>query len=163
MSKNTRIPTPPEISPVVREKAGRTLHGQPLKPYSASRKVAAQRMGLLFPMVGPKSFEQWKNTGAYPGLVLDVCIVLWLCSQKDILDLSEQEARDGVWTPSKALQEPYKAQETAIEWGGQLGILDLLTEKGKEAAELFFDIVGSAEGAKFTAKTDKSGDDPDRL
>ena len=49
-----------------------------LQPYTPSRIVAAQSLGLKYPLIPDEEREQFDKTGIYPGALRDTIIVLWL-------------------------------------------------------------------------------------
>ena len=85
----------PEESSFINAKRGFELFGAALAPYSASRKVAAQTMGMQWPFIGEAALAQLQATNMYPGAIRDTAILLWLCT---LPDASTALAR-GVWTP----------------------------------------------------------------
>ncbi len=139
------------ISPIAAVKAGFEFRGQPLRPYSPSRKVAAQTMGMIYPFVGRDGQAQMEATGMYPGAIKDVLIVLWLCSLPD----APEVAKDA-WSPSLALRRPVLAMDEAMEWAGAL--IDVGSAEWAEAFELFLKIVVPTEQAKFKSDASASGD-----
>lgn len=90
------------------ESASHILGDLKLQPYTASRIVAAQAMGLKYPNV-PKGFEQYAQTGSYPGLLRDVIVVLGACMMNDAdiekaqLDPDEAYLRAQRWADSKGI------------------------------------------------------------
>lgn len=144
----------------VRAKAGFELFGNPLFKYSASRKVAAQAMGLLYPFVGEGGSRQIESTGLYPGCTKDTIIVLWLCSIKDTIDLSKEEVKARAWSPSRAVISPPAALEAAMEWGEQVGICDSSDAKFLEAYQTFMAIVTGVEASKFRVVLDGQEEEP---
>lgn len=130
-------------------RTGFELFGQPLKPYTPSRKVAAQSMGMLYPFVGEEGQEQMARTGVYPGQLKDVIILLWLCSLQDPLELTADDIRAGKWTPTRANQAPAKAYKAAEDWAASKQITDTLTPTSREAFQVFMAIVSGVAAGEF--------------
>ncbi len=84
-----------------------------LQPWTASRVVAAQSMGMLYPNIGAQAAAQFRRTGVYQGALKDTIIVLWLCSEKD---------RDVI---RSAERDPDGALEQAETWAEKRGITKL--------------------------------------
>ena len=149
----------PEEKSFIEGKRGFELFGEPLAPYSASRKVAAQAMGMQWPFIGEAALAQLQATNMYPGALRDAAILLWLCT---LPDASTALAR-GVWTPSRALSKPDEARDAALEWADAAGITDTSGPKFSEAFQLYFGIVTGADAAAFRIEVEKtsgeSGDD----
>ncbi len=136
---------------------GHELQGQSLRTYSPSRRVAANAMGMLYPMIGDESAAQMAQTGVYPGVIRDVATVLWLCSLPDGDEITAQQFREGQWTPSRALAKPYAALEVAIEWAGAKGLTITDSQEFVEALTVFGKIVTNAESSRFIVKSDEPG------
>jgi len=134
----------------VGSKAGFELFGTPLKPYSPSRKVAAQSMGMLYPYIGEDAAAQFASTGVYPGALKDCIILLWLCSIEDAKDQTKDNIRSGAWNPSRALHKPHEALETAMAWAGELEICNIGGTRFGEAFKVFIEIATAVEASKFS-------------
>ena len=116
-----------------------------LNPYSASRVVAAQALGLKYPNVS--ELEQFHKTGVYAGALQDTLIVLWLCAVPD------KEVM-------RALREPDESLSKAIEWGAQLKITDTSSEQWWKAYQKFIDIVSEVTDSTGNPKLpDEESDD----
>ncbi len=100
-----------------------------LEPYSPMRIVAAQAMGMHHGRVDPAGMEQFERVSIYPGAVRDVCIVLWLCSIKDELQIDQ------------AARAPVHAAKLAVEWGTAHGLIDDTTDKFSDAFALMFKLM----------------------
>lgn len=135
-------------------KVGYEFDGIPLRPYSASRKVAAQSLGLLYPYIGDAGAELVEKTGVYPGALLDTIIVLWLCSLPDPQDLTIAEHRDGAWTPARAMSRQDAAKEEMMAWADRHGILDVQCEKFLGAYQIFIAILSGVSASEFQLKVD---------
>jgi hypothetical protein len=135
------------------------LFGEPLRAYSASRKVAAQTMGLLYPYVGDAGAERMQRTGVYPGALKDVIIVLWLCSIQDASEQSRDQVRAGEWNPSKALQKPEAAVDVAVEWASEKGLADIDSKEWTEAFAAFISIVQPVADSEFNVTTNPAPGD----
>ena len=101
----------------------------PLKPYSASREVAAQAMGLHYAYVDATGQERFRRTKLYPGALRDVAILMWLCAAAtdDEIDSAGIEGRP--------------AANKAIKWAKEHELLDTTKDKFWIAFKLFFDIM----------------------
>lgn len=108
------------------------VDGLALEPFTPAREVAAQAMGLKYPNLLAEDEEPFNATGVYPGALMDIAIVLFLCSQRD--DPPDEKAkRKGTWQSAKdklrrALSRPLEARETAIEWAAE----QRFTDRGKD-------------------------------
>jgi hypothetical protein len=154
----------PEESSFINAKRGFELFGAPLAPYSASRKVAATRMGMTWPFIGEAALAQLQATNMYPDAMFHSVIVLWLCT---LPDASTALAR-GVWTPSRAVSKPDEARDAAIAWADSEGITDMSGPKFGEAFQVFFGIVTGVDAAQFRIEVEKtgggeSGDEPGKV
>lgn len=105
------------------ESVNHVLGDLKLQPYSPSRLVAAQAMGLKYPNV-PKGFEQYSQTGSYPGLLRDVIVVLGVCTMDD----------DAV---DKAQLDPDEAYQKAQKWADGKGILKAGSKEFLAAKSMF--------------------------
>jgi hypothetical protein len=152
---------PPHEAAFIAAKAGYELFGEPLKPYSPSRKLAAQTMGCMFPAIGDEAQAHLERTGVYPGVVKDALIVLWLCTLKDAGDLSAEDVKAGAWTPARAMLKPADALNAAIEWAERTEIIDLSTKRTFEALTVFLAIVTAVEASQFTVIDPDASDNDD--
>ena len=143
----------PEETSFINAKRGFELFGEALKNYSASRKVAANAMGLGWPFIGEAALAQLQATNFYPGAIRDMVIVIWLCT---LPDASTALAR-GVWTPSRALSKPDEARDAALEWADKCGITDSSGPKFGEAFQIFFAVVTGVDAAQFRIEVEKTG------
>lgn len=131
------------------------LGSEKLQPYSPSRIVAAQAMGLLYPQVGKEGMAQLKKTGIYPGELRDMIIVLWLCRQEKDEHVSD------------ALADPGAAYAAAEKWAGEAGLCDMTSDVFNEALFVFQSImnaIGESKtvraAAEQTSAAEDEGDDP---
>jgi hypothetical protein len=136
-------PTPADTA--FTNSANHFLGATELCPYSASRAVAAQALGLKYPNVGTEALEQFHKTGTYPGALQDVLIVLWLCSipDKEVIH---------------AMRRPDESLNKAIAWGEQLKI----TKNGEEwwaAYQQFIDIMTEINESDGTPKLPENDED----
>lgn len=127
-----------------------TLFGEELRPYSASRKVAANAMGMIFPAIGEEGAKRFEAGKPYDGFLKDAILCLWLCSIPDARDLTKDEMRAGQWTPQRAIDQPEAAKESAFEWADGKGIADMASEQFVEAGQVALAILLKVEAAKFT-------------
>lgn len=148
-----REEAPIEETAFINAKRGFELFGSPLSSYSASRKVAAQAMGMQWPFIGEAAMAQLQATNMYPGALRDTALVLWLCTLPD----SNTALARGIWTPSRALGKPEEARDAALEWAEKCGITDTSSEKFAEAFQVFFAIVTGVDAATFKIEVEKVG------
>lgn len=144
----------------VAAKVGFEVHGIPLNAYSASRKVAAQSLGLLYPYIGDAGADAIEKTGVYPGALMDTIIVLWLCSLPNPQDLSVEEFRSGAWTPTRAMAKQEASKEVMMEWAEKLGILDVQCEKFLAAYQVFIAILSGVSASEFNVKVEGARSGP---
>lgn len=133
------------------------LFGAPLRKYSASRKVAAQAMGMQWPFIGDAALAQMQATNMYPGALRDAAIVCWLCTLADASDLSAADVKSRAWNPSRALDKPGEARGAALEWAEQNGVTDTSGAKFAEAFQVFFAIVTGVDASTFRIEVEKTG------
>lgn len=126
-----------------------SLFGEDLRPFSPSRKVAAQKMGMMYPYVGDGGGAQFEKTGSYPGMLMDVIILCWLCSLADPDELDKEERKAGVWTPVRALSRSEAALEAALAWGTEKELIDLNGAPYREAMQVFMAIVTGVAASEF--------------
>lgn len=130
-------------------KTGYELFGEPLRKYSASRSVAANSMGVLYPGIGEEGCAQFEKTNTYPGMLKDVIVTLWLCSIPDASELSVADIRAGAWTPTRATGRPAEAFDAALEWATPKGITSLNSPEFQKASPIALAILLNIEAAKF--------------
>ncbi len=135
-------------------KGGDSIFGIELRPYSASRVVAAQSMGLLFPIVGVEGMDQMKRSGTYPGMLKDTIIVIWLCALKDAIDLTKDEVKAQVWTPTRATHSPATALEEAMRFAENYGFLS--GARFEEASVKMMQTVSAVRENEFVPKSDQT-------
>jgi len=118
-----------------------------LKPYSDSRDVAAQTMGLIYGYVDEGGKARFDRTKMYLGVKNDVAIVMWLC-----LEATEEEINAAC-----AEGPPYRAK--AIVWAGKKGLLDEEDELFWKAYKLMIEIINEVKESRSKAqkKTYPSG------
>lgn len=132
----------------LQSQAGHELFGEVLRPYSGSRIVAAQSMGLKYPNLTEAEIESVKKKGVYPGSLLDIVVLTWVCTLPD--------SGEG-WTPNKALRRPESATEAAMEWAEGKGILNTASPQHLEAFNCFSQIVGAVAASEFKVEVDGAG------
>ncbi len=118
----------------------RTVGKFTLQPYSASREVAAQAMGLHYGYVTSAGKDRFERTKLYPGALRDVAIVFWLCASA-----SEDEI-------DAAGIEPIQAAKKAIRWAGDNDLLNTEGETFWEAYAVFFDIMAEIWDSRSSPK-----------
>jgi hypothetical protein len=77
-----------------------------IKPaeWTATHKVAAQNIGMLYPYLGEARLAQWQATNSYAGIMLDVAIFMWLKN-----DTKEDRRTLAIADPAKAAQQAVKS------------------------------------------------------
>lgn len=129
--------------------AGYNPFGEPLRPWTASREVAARAMGLKYPFIGDDGMKALESSGSYPQQLPDTIITLWVCTLPDAIDLTREEARAKPWTPSRAFTNPVDAMEAAIAWADAQGFASLMSPKFPEATMTAANIINNYMEAKF--------------
>lgn len=122
------------------------LDGVRLFPWTPSRVIAAQTMGMLYPEIGKEGWDQYRRTKVYPGAVKDVIICLWLCTQNE----EEVDLADCA---------PVEAYNQARKWAASLGIHDIKGNPFWQAYNKFAEIMGQVDKAMTFPKN--SGEEPD--
>jgi hypothetical protein len=100
-----------------------------LQPYSPSREVAGQAMGLHYGYLDDAALKRFDSDKLYPGALRDVAIVMWLCAKA-----TEDEIES-------AGVEPKSASKKAMEWAKANQLLDIRSEQFIECYVTFFDIM----------------------
>lgn len=117
------------------------LNGVKLYPWTATREIASQSMGLLYPEIGDEGWDQYRRTKVYPGALKDTIICLWICTQKE----------DQVDNADAA---PIDAYRRARKWAAGLGIHKLGSNAFWQAYKKFAEIIKQVESAKTAPKVD---------
>lgn len=135
------------------ESDGHLFLGERLQPYTASRIVAAQAMGLIYPKIGNDGLAQLKKTGLYPGELKDMIIVLWLCRLKEKEEVSA------------ALMDPIAAYDAAEKWAGEIGLCDMTSDVFAYGLLVFQNIMNEIGESRTTpiasSRRGGSGDEDD--
>ena len=119
-------------------KAGkRTVGEYELAPFSPSREVAAQTMGLHYAYVDDAGKERYVRTSLYPGAIRDVAIVMWLCCK------ATEDEIDGAGI------EPKSAVKKAIDWAHSEGILNVKNDFFWKAYTAFWQMMDEIAKAGF--------------
>lgn len=144
MKKTKPTKQPPAISPdqAFVKSAAHLFAEMQLEPYTPSRVVAAQAMGLKYPRIGSEGLACYEKTGLYPGELRDIIIVLGVCR------LPKEEVLS-------AQLDPVAAYNLAEEWASGLGLTDMSSDIFKEAQRLF-EALQNEIGA---SKTERKGTD----
>ena len=139
---------------VVDAKSVHDLFGQVLRPFSFSRKLAAQAMGCLAPHI-PDFIEHMKTSATYPGALRDTMITLWLCTLKDNGEMEKGDILAGEFTPERALAKPQEALAKAEAWAEANGFGEgLLSEKIFPAWTRFLAIMFGISESLFEIKSE---------
>lgn len=124
------------------------LNGIKLFPWTPSRIIAAQAMGLLYPEIGKDGWDQYRRTKVYPGAVKDVIICLWLCAQtNDRVD--------------EADAAPVEAYSEARRWAAGLGIHKPGSDQFWQAYVKFSEIIKEVDDSATVPKGDNDEEAPD--
>lgn len=125
---------------------GHVLNGIRLHPWTPMRVIAGQSMGMLYPEIGKKGFDQYRRTKTYAGIIKDVAICLWLCSvNEDRVD--------------EADSSPHEAYTEARAWATGLQIHKMSSEKWDQAFVVFAGIVSEVDKAITIPKSDGEDDE----
>lgn len=139
-------------------KTPKLLFGVELAAYSPARMVAAQAMGLKYPMIGEEGAGSVEKTGSYPGMLKDMIIVLFLCATPD---KGKPQAAGlqptGLNSINFAVVNPETALEMAIGWADSMNICVASSPRYNEAAEVFGVIVSEPITQEFSVKSSDSG------
>lgn len=153
--KNAKPAGPRGASKAFLESAAHSFLGEKLQPYTPSRIVAAQAMGLLYPNIGVEGMAQLKKTGLYPGELKDMIIVLWLCR----LQKPEQV--------SDALMDPIAAYGAAEKWAGKAGLCDMtgpVFQNGLLVFQMIMNEIGESKTVQAGSRSrpgENNDEDPD--
>lgn len=122
------------------------LLGTKLFPWTPTRMIAGQSMGMIYPDIGKDGFDQYKRTGLYPGAVKDCIICLWLCSQ------TEEQV-------DEADAAPVDAYRRARVWAAGLKIHTTNCPEFWQAGKVFAKIIGEVDKATTIPKVEPSDDE----
>lgn len=139
MSDEDYAPDEPETS--FTQSDNHALGDVKLQPYTPSRIIAAQAMGLHYGMLSDDEVQQYLATGLYPQAAHDVTIVLWLCSLED----DGEVARAAKW--------PEAAFKKASDWGATHGTINRSDGRFSAAFKLFFRIMSEIAASQTIPKT----------
>jgi hypothetical protein len=114
----------PEAAAYLDEKAGASLFEKVLEPWSPSRVVAANAMGLVWPMP-PEAADQLRTNGIFAGALSLTIIVCWLRSIPNASEQDKEATMRREWNVQRANQAPRAAFEAATAWGAERKITDL--------------------------------------
>ena len=124
------------------------LDGIKLRPWTPSRVIAANCMGMTYPRLGKAGWDQYERTQNYPGAVKDTIIALWLCA------VDEDQVAEADLAPRDAYRQ-------AQEWATRRGIHNLKSDAFWQAFSKFIEIVSEVEASATTPEDDgDEGDDP---
>lgn len=123
------------------------LDGLKLFPWTPSRVIAGQGMGLLYPEIGKEGWDQYQRTKIYPGALRDVIICLWLCTRtEDQVDQADSA--------------PVDAYRQARTWAASLGIHKISSNSFWQAYLKFSTIMTEVDSS-ITAPKVEPGEEPD--
>lgn len=108
------------------------LKGIKLFPWTPSRVICANGMGMIYPRIGKDGWDQYKRTRTYPGCLKDVIICLWLMTQ------SEDQV-------DEADTAPVEAYRKARTWASGLGIHRIDSDEFWQAYGKFAEIMGEVD------------------
>lgn len=107
-----------------------------LQPFSPSRVVAAQSMGLHYGALNDDEVAEYRKTGLYPQAAQDVAIVLWLCAIEDEREIA------------RASRYPEQAFIKACEWANDRGLLNRAQQPFWEAYHTFETILAEIHASR---------------
>lgn len=137
-------------------KKGFELFGKELLGYSPARKVAAQTMGLQYPFIGIDYAAQYDKTGAYPGMIRDAIVLLWVCTIKAASEQTVEEVKTQPWNLSRVMRAPDRAMDDAMAWAASEEFLDPDLPRFAEAIAVFAAIVSGVEASQFELSSPES-------
>jgi hypothetical protein len=108
------------------------LNGLKLQPWTPSRIIAANSMGMLWPRIGKEGWDQYSRTKTYPGVLRDIIVGLWLCLQ-DWQRVDEADAA------------PVEAYSEARKWAAELGIHRIDSDEFWQAYGKFVEIMSEVD------------------
>lgn len=144
----TKKPKQPAVEKAFTRSDKHVLGDLHLKPWTPSRVIAAQNMGLLYPRVGKEGWDQFRRTQMYPGCLKDTIIALYLCTLND----------DQVDDADRAPQDAYR---NAQKWAAGLGIHKINSDPFWAAYTKFTEIMKEPEQSATKPKTDDDEDEED--
>lgn len=139
---------------VHRAENGYQLFGDTLRPWSQSRKDAAEIMGLQYPILTMEDAESLRTRMRYPAIKRDVAITLWLATRRDAMDLEDKDRQAGEWTPERAFMAPQAALLEAMVWANEQKWGDSKTVEFTEAAQVAFAMIMDVNISEFSAKVE---------
>ncbi len=122
------------------ESHAHSLDGLKLQPYSRARRMAAQAMKLHYGTLGDAAADEFEKTGNYPGIVHDICVVLWICSITDEREIDEAECN------------PRKARDNMRVFAEKYGLIDQIDPRFNEGYSVFLKIMNELAVSYVTAK-----------
>lgn len=139
-----------------------SLAEAPLWPWTPPRKIAAQSMGMLYPLIGDEGFEQLARTGHYPGAMKDTIIFLWLRFPVPVFDPALKTSRpenlaEAIARADRAQSRPKLAWAAASAWAEEHGLLDLAAPAFQRAYDLFSAKMQAEQEARAVPKIPPGG------
>lgn len=125
-TKKTRTPDP------FIDSDKHVLKGLKLQPWTPSRIIAANSMGLRYPKIGQEGRDQYSKTKTYPGCLRDIIVCLWLCLQ----DWQRVDQADAA---------PVEAYNEARTWAASLGIHRIDSTEFWQAYNKFAEIMSEVD------------------
>lgn len=131
------------------------LFGKDVSPYTPSRVVAGQTMGLRYPHIGEDGARELQESGIYSGGLKDAIIFGWLST------LPDKSGKMSSWTPSRAISQPESAVAAAIEWAAENKVTNLQSKAFEELWGLFMQVMGEVMRSEFDIDTpeEKEGEE----
>ena len=139
---------PAEDAAFIAAKNGEEFLGAELQPWTPQRIIAAQSMGMLYPLIGEDGWEQLGRTGIYAGAMRDTIIFLWLRALLPGETFPQSTAR-----AARAERKPGEAWARAQAWAEQLGLLDAASETFQEGYQLFGSKMAAIQAARGIPET----------
>lgn len=109
-------------------KAGMELGGVALQPWSPARVVAANSIGLVWPLP-PEAMDQLQTTGIHAGAMVNAIVVCWLRLIPNASEQTKESVSRGEWNVQRATRAPREAFEAALQWAAENKITDVTSNE----------------------------------
>ena len=134
-----------------------------LHPSTPQRMIAAQSIGLKYPAIGEEGAATFDKTNSYPGMLVDMIIVIGVCLTPS--DASEGKSETGVQNVGEFMSKPEKSFQALMKWAEQFGLVTPFSKLGKLCTETFMGILDEVSANYFNPEVDsKEGkEDPNEV